>query len=318
MKEGASTPDAVRGALRNQIIFGGRFGTNLLEIQGVTEEALARALGRQLHAQEEPAPHAPAESKEVQVPSLDAVKWNEEGNACFNRGAFDDAINAYNKAIQVDPLFGIPYSNLALTYLNQGHFAESVLLYQKSIDLLTSDLDKAVSYNGLGNAHRCLNDYDNALAAYQKAAELDPATAGIRDRADDFQAAPKPRDAQGWSDLGELFTRTGSVNEAVDAFQHAIDLEPQSGKAYSSLARTLVAQNKYREAIPMYQKSIDLLEDNKDKAAAWNKLGNVYRKLNDYDNAIKAYQKAVVLADEGVDLLTRTRFSLLSNCYVNP
>jgi hypothetical protein len=40
--------------------------------------------------------------------------------------------------------------------------------------------------------------------------------------------------------------------------------------------------------------------------------------LNDYDNAIKAYQKAVVLADEGVDLLTRTRFSLLSNCYVNP
>ena len=79
-----------------------------------------------------------------------------------------------------------------------------------------------------------------------------------------------------------------------------------------------MSQNKYQEAIPLYQKSIDLLRDNKEKAAAWNRLGNVYRKLNDYDNAIKAYQKAVVLADEGVDLLTRTRFSLLSNCYVNP
>lgn len=249
---------------------------------------------------------------------MDAVNWNEEGNACFNRGALDEAINAYNKAIQVDPQFGIPYSNLALTYLAQGHFAEAVLLYQKSIDLLHSDAEKAVSWNGLGNAYRRMNDYANAVAAYRKAAELDPATAGIRDRADDFQKTESPRDAKGWNDLGELFAKTGSVDEALDAFQHAVDLEPENGQAYGNLARTLITQNKYREAIPLLQKSIDLLKDEKDKAAAWNRLGNVYRKLNDYDNAIKAYQKAVVLADEGVDLLTRTRFSLLSNCYVNP
>jgi hypothetical protein len=47
VEEGASTRDAVRDALRNQVIFGGRLGTNLLEIQAVSEEALARALGRQ-------------------------------------------------------------------------------------------------------------------------------------------------------------------------------------------------------------------------------------------------------------------------------
>ena len=69
--------------------------------------------------------------------------------------------------------------------------------------------------------------------------------------------------------------------------------------------------------IPFYEKGIALLETNKEKADAWNGLGNAYRKLNDYNKAINAYQKAVVLADEGVDLLTRTRFSLLSNVYVN-
>jgi len=47
VKEGACSDDAVRDALKNQIIFGGRLGTNLLEIQAVTEEALAKALGRQ-------------------------------------------------------------------------------------------------------------------------------------------------------------------------------------------------------------------------------------------------------------------------------
>ena len=269
-------------------------------------------------AQVEITASAQTASKEAQGPNMDAMKWNDEGNACFNRGELEDAIAAYNRAVQLDPRFGIPYSNLALTYMSQGHFAEAVLLYQKSIDLLQSDEDKALCWNGLGNAYRCLNDYTNAVAAYQKAAELDPGTAGIRDRAGDFQATQRPRDAQGWNDLGELFAKTGSTGEAVDAFRHAIQLEPGAGKAYGNLARSLVSQNKYQEAIPLYQKSIELLDDNKEKAAAWNRLGNVYRKLNDYDNAIKAYQKAVVLADEGVDLLTRTRFSLLSNCYVNP
>ncbi len=47
VREGVATPAAVRDALKNQVIFGGRLGTNLLEIRGVTEEALARALGRQ-------------------------------------------------------------------------------------------------------------------------------------------------------------------------------------------------------------------------------------------------------------------------------
>jgi len=47
VKEGACSDEAVRDALKNQIIFGGRLGTNLLEIQAVSEEALARTLGRQ-------------------------------------------------------------------------------------------------------------------------------------------------------------------------------------------------------------------------------------------------------------------------------
>jgi hypothetical protein len=47
VKAGSSSEDAVRDALKNQIIFGGRLGTNLLEIQAVSEEALAKALGKQ-------------------------------------------------------------------------------------------------------------------------------------------------------------------------------------------------------------------------------------------------------------------------------
>jgi hypothetical protein len=46
VEEGACTQPAVREALRNQVIFGGRVGTNLLELEAVTEERLAGALAR--------------------------------------------------------------------------------------------------------------------------------------------------------------------------------------------------------------------------------------------------------------------------------
>ncbi len=44
---GASAPERVREALEGQVLLGGRLGTNLLEIDAVAEDALARALSRQ-------------------------------------------------------------------------------------------------------------------------------------------------------------------------------------------------------------------------------------------------------------------------------
>lgn len=254
---------------------------------------------------------------EIKAESTNAYVWNEKGNVHFKQGDLDKAINAYNKAIQLSPSFGWPYSNLALAYLAKGQYPEAILLYQKSIELLNSNREKALSWNGLGNVYRLKNDYTNAVVAYQKAAELDPDTAGMRDAADNFQIVEGFKSAQDWNDLGELLFKTEAYDDAVKAFNKALELEPTSCMVYSNMGRALVAKGQYKESIIFYQKNIDLLQDDKDKANAWNRLGNVYRKLNDYDNAIKAYQKAVLLADEGDSLLTRTRFSLLSNCYIN-
>src|SRR5574341_787903 len=230
---------------------------------------------------------------EINAKSSGAYAWNEKGNMHYKQGEFEDAINAYNKAIQLDPTLGWAYSNLALTYLTLGQFAEAILKKKKSVGFLNTNEEKAISWNGLGNVYRCINDYANAVAAYQKAAELDPQTAGMRDGAEDFQGGGQtPRSAQAWNDLGEVFFKTGAYDEALNAFNKAIELDPESGWAYSNLARTLASQGKYTQAIPLYQKSIDLLREDKDKAVVWNRLGNVYRKLNDYEHAVQAFHKA--------------------------
>jgi tetratricopeptide (TPR) repeat protein len=97
----------------------------------------------------------------------------------LNAGTWDDAMISYSKAIELDRHFAWPYSNLALAYVQKGRFAEAILLYQRGIELFTSDRDKAITWNRLGNVYRRINDYANAIAAYQTADELDPENATL-------------------------------------------------------------------------------------------------------------------------------------------
>jgi tetratricopeptide (TPR) repeat protein len=122
-----------------------------------------------------------SESGDVRIAmdTENAHVWNELGNVYFNSGACDDAIAAYGKAIELDRQFAWPYSNLALAYVQKNRFAEAILLYQRSIELFSADKDKAVTWNRLGNVYRRLNDYSNAIAAYQTADELDPDNATL-------------------------------------------------------------------------------------------------------------------------------------------
>ena len=281
-------------------------------------DASSRLSPAEAEEQDTEAPSDETAQTDVEIETTaNAAGWTEKGNAFFNEGRYDEAKAAYSQAIELDPTYGVPYSNLALTHLTQSQHTEAIEFFQKSIEYLKSDRDKALSWNGLGNAYRGIGDYAHAVAAYRQAAELDPDTSGIRDGANNNQSNEVPTNGQTWLELGEALLRTGAADRAISAFQKAIELTPDAGLAYSKLARVLVTQGKHREALPYFEKSLELLQDSKDKQDALNGLGNAYRKLNDYESAIRYFQQAVALRDEGMDLLTRTRFSLLSNVYPN-
>lgn len=244
----------------------------------------------------------------------DPYVWNEKGNIHFKCQDYDNAITSYIRAIEIDSTFGQPYHNLALIQFIRGNYNESVLLYQESIKLLSTDQEKAIAWNGLGHVYRCTKDYESARFSYQRASELDKKNGGVYDSTIIFEVSEEYKTADFWNELGKLLLKTGAYDKAASAFRKAIKLEPSSGHAHSYLARALTAQGKYKEAVFLFRKSIDLIANNKEKANAWNRLGDVHRKLNDYDNALKAYQNASALTNDKFSLLSRTRFSLLSNC----
>jgi tetratricopeptide (TPR) repeat protein len=152
----------------------------------------------------------------------------------------------------------------------------------KIFNAVVSYQEKAVEFNKrfinpwirLGNVFDKQDRNEEAICAYEKALELDPAN------------------AQNWYELGNIHFREKNYDKAVEAYNKAIEFGPESGWSYNNLALTLVSQGKYAEALPLYQKGVGLIEDDKEKAVVWNRIGNVYRKLNQYDLAVQSFQQA--------------------------
>jgi len=74
----------------------------------------------------------------------------------------------------MDETYGKPFSNLALTYAYLEKYEEAVTLFKRSLELLTNNREKAISWNRLGKVYRHLKNYEQAVVAFQHADELEP------------------------------------------------------------------------------------------------------------------------------------------------
>jgi len=152
-----------------------------------------------------------------------------------------------------------------------GKNDDAIAAYQRAIQLDPKD---AYPHNGLGNVYDDLGRYDEAIAAYQRAIQLDPKI-----------AAPH-------NGLGNVYYRLGNYDDAIAAYQRAIQLDPKYAYPHNGLGNVYYLMGRYDEAMVAYQRAIQL--DSK-YAAPHHGLGNVYYALGNYDDAIAAYQRAIQL-----------------------
>ncbi len=95
-----------------------------------------------------------------------------------------------------------------------------------------------------------------------------------------------------WNELGTVYSKLGCLDEAMDAFHKAIKDDPEFGLPYSNLGWSYFYQGKFAEAISLYEKSLELLNNDKDKAFTWDRLGEAYYQIGNFAKSAEAYQKA--------------------------
>ena len=104
----------------------------------------------------------------------DAKKLNLKGEAAYQAGNLDQAIDYFRQAIELDNSFGKAYGNLGLAYQKAGNTAESIWANRKAIALAsgpTAATVRAGSYYNIARIYEAAGQFADALRHYQLAKE---------------------------------------------------------------------------------------------------------------------------------------------------
>ncbi|MBW6473088.1 MAG: tetratricopeptide repeat protein [Anaerolineaceae bacterium] len=193
------------------------------------------------------------------------------GRAAQDEGNHELAVLAYRAAFEVDPVaYTLGYSS-ALRRVEQSPKAEAILI--DSLETHLSADQRTTWWRALGDLYRNQGDWQNAEIAYR---------AALREDSTD-QAA--------WVRLGWLiYDESGEAEAAMEYFNEAIRVEPESGMGYYAVGRLLVREEQPEQALGWYQKASE------NEPQSLNNLlvyANLLRDTGQFELAFIEYEKAI-------------------------
>jgi tetratricopeptide (TPR) repeat protein len=94
------------------------------------------------------------------------------------------------------------------------------------------------------------------------------------------------------NNLGSLLLQKGRVDEAIDQFQQALDLQPNAADVHSNLGGALLQQGRVEEAIAQLQQALQIQPDS---TQAHINLGNALLRKGRVNEAIAQFQRVIEL-----------------------
>ncbi len=89
--------------------------------------------------------------------------------------------------------------------------------------------------------------------------------------------------------LGDAYTQAHDLAKAESAYRQAVELDPSEPSHKRGLGQTLLAEEKYPEALKVYEKLSDLMPDDAD---VYLRIAQIYRELHQLDKAEQNLVKA--------------------------
>ena len=171
------------------------------------------------------------------------------GRVALDAENYQEAITQLKLAIDSDDSQHVIHANLADAYSGARQYDEAAASYRNAIILAPME---AGYYNNLGIVLGNAGKTEEAIAALEKTAELNPTSAG-----------------QAYYNLGAVMTNTGRTAAAVEAFKKAIEFDPENAEAYYQLGISYFgSSDTMKEAIPVLQKYLEMAPDSINAEAA--------------------------------------------------
>jgi tetratricopeptide (TPR) repeat protein len=100
--------------------------------------------------------------------------------------------------------------------------------------------------------------------------------------------------------LGDAHTQAHELAKAEEAYRKAAELDPSEPSHERGLGQTLLAEEKYAEALQVYEKLSDLMPDDSD---VYLRIAQIYRELHQLDKAEQSLVKARQYAPGSLEVM---------------
>lgn len=156
---------------------------------------------------------------------------------------FEEALATAQKAVSINPYNAFVYGTLVDGYVEMGDYKAAVENLEKMISI-RPDMR---SYSRISYLREIHGDYSGAIEAMKLAVD----------------AGATGDEATAWTrvQLGHLYEKTGDIKSAEMNYFIALNERPRYAYALAGLGRIAVSQNKYDEAIALYQQADSLIAD---------------------------------------------------------
>ena len=192
---------------------------------------------------------------------------------------FTDALDQVNASVTALTQ-GIAYFYRGNSQYFQTQYEQAIADYSQALQI---DPKAAFMYTNRGIAHAAQGNYEQAIADFNQAIQLDP------------------EDAFAYIDRGIAYDELGKYEQAIADYSQAIQLNPEAADAYYNRANAYFDQGKYEQTIADYSQAIQL---NPDDADAYYNRGIAYDELGKYEQAIADYSQAIRINPEAAFIYT--------------
>jgi len=190
----------------------------------------------------------------------------------------EQALQKLNAAVQLNDRYYLAYSLLGQIYQQMKEYEKSAVMerfalavkaYVRACELRP---DHFGAHLGAAESFYKLEDYDQAIAYGEKAAEIDPNVIDVQKL------------------LGDVYESQKDHEQAIAAYKRALEVDSNNPEIMTALAVVYLRSNRQGYAEELLSSVVKMQPDN---GQAYKYLGYCYLLLKDIDKSVESYSRAI-------------------------